>query len=527
MFSDGDIPPQYRVWRREDGSPWQLGHGTAYKATDLRTDDVVVLRFFEARIDHFAEKTTLARLAQTLSKPGSPHLNPVRDLFIRDRTHLAVTNFVEGQSLAEGIAEHGRPTGEAVLGLAREALEALNALHRAGIAHGSVSPAKLLFAPPDDALRIIDGGLHPAATIVAPPAGNAGTADDLRRLGVTLWFALTGTLPFAEGLAAPADASPDWKQLDALPASGSLRSLLALFTRTLNPGGNTRRPQTAADLLAALEAQGFLPRTTHEPAGDEPGETKRDLDQGPQAEEASGTPAVAARRSNPPSAPAAGPTGVRKVSGIAGLAALMIGLAATWFVQARLAQRSEREQSNAPASPIKTTKRPVPETPTTTNLPAVPGSPALTGGPPVSAVGIQARAMRIRDTQPDTLEALKAARELRRVATLPVTNGRGFPTRAEVGQVKEALDVAVSETSQTHRTALVLVLGYSDQSTMEGEAAESQEESDALASALFHDGITAPVYACGLGGREGVPEVDAPVAGDGAFAEVWVAFLLF
>ena len=493
MLRDGDVPPQYRVWRREDGSPWRLGGGTAYRATDLHTDEAVALRFFDAPVNGAADKAALARLAQTLSRPGSTHLNALRDLFIRERCHMAVTNFVEGPSLTEGIGEHGTLSSGAVLALAREALEALEALHRFGVAHGSVGPAKLLFVPAEDSLRIVDGGLHRAAVVLAPPEGNAATADDLRRLGMTLWFALTGALPFATGLSAPVGATPDWTVLDALPASEEMRALSALFRRTLAQGGQTGCPQRAGELLNLLEIRGIQRRPGREQTG----------------RGTAGNPA---------------PKSPQRMAGALGLAALAAGLAAAWIVQAPVAQRSGLLASDAVSANDTTTSAPPPEEHARTALPAL---PPLTGGMPVSAEGIQARAVRIRDVQPATLEVLKNARLMRRAGTLPVSDGRRFPSSAEIERVKDALSATVADTPRNQGTVLVLILGYSDQPTADGGGIESQEEADALAAALFHDGITAPVYACGLGGVDGMTEVDAQAAGDGAFVEVWVAFLLF
>ena len=529
MLRDADVPPQYRVWRREDGTPWQLGSARAYKASDLRTNDLVTLRFFDAPPSQFGDKATLARLAQTLSRPGSPHLNPLRDLFIRDGTHLAVTEFVEGRSLAERVGERGAWKSGAVLALARDTLKALEALHRVGVAHGSVGPAKLWFEASGGKLRIIDGGLHPGATLHGPTAENVGISDDLRRLAMTLWFALTGQPPFAEGFAATLRAAPDREPLDALPASESLQALSALFTRTLDPEEVNERSLDAAGLLAVLETPA-LQTSRQERAAQRPVRTPQDSRIDPPSTSAPELRPALTRivhSTGPAREFGAGPVPPRRTAGILALVVLGIGLAAARSIQGPIHGGAMLPATNVQPQTAAATTASVPEDQTETPPPSTSSVLPLTGGPPVGAVGIQARALRIREVQPETLEGLKSARELRRAATLPIANGRGFPTHTEVAQVKAALVANVPETAQGRPAVLVLILGYSDQPTAQGGAAESQEEADALAAALFHDGITAPVYACGLGGAEEMPEVDTPTAGEGGFVEVWVAFLLF
>ena len=532
MLLDGDVPEQYRVWRREDGSPWRLGTA-AYKATDVRSDDLVVLRFFDARIEGPLDTAALVRLGQALSFPFSPNVARLRDLFIRRQTHLAVTEFIEGTSLAGQVEERGAWNSEKVQALARTALTALSALHHAGVTHGNLGPAKLLFEGPDRTLKIVDFGLHSHATTLAPPTGNAATAEDLRRLGVTLWFALTGRMPFAQGLSAPA-GTPDWQQLDTLPRSVCLRRLVSLFTRTLNQGESSRRPQNAGALLAALEAQGFQPSHSENLAVREP--TRPD-EPGAGQDEWAGTErnpvsAATARSrtpllSTPLSARPETRRGNPKAAGTVALLALAAGLAATWFVQSPLAATGEGPGRKAPPTEGATAAENASATDIVAAVPGEPTPPPLNGGPPVSTAGIQARAERIQRVQPATLEALKLARELHRAATLPVSNGRQFPYTLEVEQTKAALANLNPGAAQAQRTTLVLILGYSDEPETADAATESQDEADALAGALFHDGITAPVYACGLGNPEGMPEIDANSAGSGGFVEVWVASLLF
>ena len=517
MLPEGAVPEFFRVWQRDDETPWRLGDGV-YKASDLRTNEVVALRFFDATVDRPGDKAALARLAQKLSGLRSPNVVALRDVFIRARTHLAVVEFVEGPSLADRVRAHGAGTSETVLALGQVALEALATLHAAGVAHGSVGPSKLLFSREDGLLKLSDGGLHRGAVEVAPPTGNDATADDLRRLGVTLWFALTGTPPFAAGLDAPPEAVPKWEQVLTLPASPSLWTLMFLFAQTLHRGERVPWPLNATVLLAALETRTSKLQRVGEPDPPEPRppdeSVRRENFAAPEPEAAFPVPASATRRRS------------RTSAGAVALLALTAGLTATWFSQLPPAGSRPAGEPTTGQTGHATAAAPTPAEGEERSPLIDPATPPLASGPAVSAAGIQARAAGVQTRQPDTLEALKPARELRRVATLPVPDGQRFPDEATVDRVAAALARSHPPTT-AQRTSLVLVLGCSDEPDAEAAAKGSQEEADALAGALFHAGINAPVYACGLGNFAGIPEVDTEAAGSGGFVEVWVAFLLF
>ena len=541
MWQDGDVPEHYRVWRREDGSPWRLGNGAACKATDLRTDDIVVLRFFDAPVQGPGGAAAMARLGQLLSRPRSPRVAALRDLFIREHTHLAVTEYIEGESLADRVRQQGALPTETVWAVVSEALEALTTMHEAGVAHGSFGPSKLLFPPTGGPLRVVDGGLHPGASSVAPTAGSPGTADDLRRLGMTAWLALTGSFPFAEGSEAPENVPLRWQPLDAFPASTTLRALLALFARTLTSPSN-RRPQTADALLRSLEAQGFEPRTIDDGAANReasrrkpvggsgvfPGEPGVEIpaDAGfvrPAPERQPSESTVLREKRSRSSRRVRGRWCRWRVE--ASLAILVLsGATAVLSLQHPHAADVRASGAKIPATSQAPPAPPAPKVPAAVvKMVAVP--PVETQ--PVSGAGIQARAVRLQTRQPATLDALKLARELRRVATVPVTPGQPFPDAGELARLGGELSSINPGAPNTHRTALVLVLGCADEASADGSVSSSQEEADALAAALAQDGVTAPIYACGVGSSEGLSEVDRPAAGEGDFVEVWVAFLLF
>lgn len=126
-----------------------------------------------------------------------------------------VTEYVEGPSLSEVVAQTGPLPEHQVTGLAVGLLEALIAIHAAGIVHRDLKPANVLLAT--DAPRVIDFGIAHAAdatpmTQLGNVVGSAGwmapeqatghpisSAADVFAWASVVTFAATGRPPFGEG----------------------------------------------------------------------------------------------------------------------------------------------------------------------------------------------------------------------------------------------------------------------------------------------------------------------------------------
>ena len=162
-----------------------------------------------------------------------------------------------------------------------------------------------------------------------------------------------------------------------------------------------------------------------------------------------------------------------------------------------------------------------PSTPDAASPPPAPDVP-LPPSPSVTAAAVAARVQRIKALQPDVGEILKYARELRRVATLPVTDGTSFPSEGQFTRLVDRFDWTKPGSPNLHRTPLLLVLGYAN------DPATSQLGADQMAQVLKQSGISSPIYSCAMGSGETMPEIEeAGVGANGRFVEVWVAFTLF
>jgi serine/threonine protein kinase len=126
-----------------------------------------------------------------------------------------VTEYVDGPSLAEAVADGGPFSFDAVVGLASGLAQALRAVHAAGVIHRDLKPSNVLIGPTGP--RIIDFGIARAMegtsvtrtgmsvgspSWMAPEAArgeSVSQATDVFAWGCVVMFAATGRGPFGEG----------------------------------------------------------------------------------------------------------------------------------------------------------------------------------------------------------------------------------------------------------------------------------------------------------------------------------------
>uniref|UniRef100_UPI0021C232AD serine/threonine-protein kinase n=1 Tax=Frankia gtarii TaxID=2950102 RepID=UPI0021C232AD len=191
--------------------------------------------------DRFRREVAAARLV------SGAFTAPVVDADPDAATPWLATLYVPGPSLHEAVAQCG-PFGPTVLRrLGAGVLEAIVAVHRAGVVHRDVKPSNVLLAA--DGPRLIDFGVARAAdhteltragdvvgtaSYMSPEqaaGGVAGPAADVFSAAAVLVFAATGRGPFGRGdpaamLFRVVHGSPD---LTGVPAdlSDALRSCLS------------------------------------------------------------------------------------------------------------------------------------------------------------------------------------------------------------------------------------------------------------------------------------------------------------
>jgi serine/threonine protein kinase len=165
----------------------------------------------------YDDEVRAAALTEARAAAGVRHDGVVRvhDLVVDDDPWI-VMELLSGRTLAEALAANGPlPVAEvARIGLCL--LDALDAVHRAGLVHRDVKPANIqlcddgrvvltdfgIAAVADDQTTLPSGGLAGSPAYISPERARgetAGPASDLFSLGATLFAAVEGRSPFGHG----------------------------------------------------------------------------------------------------------------------------------------------------------------------------------------------------------------------------------------------------------------------------------------------------------------------------------------
>ncbi len=278
--NQGDAPDQlahYRIARRDDGSPWELGRGAmgiTYRALDLSLDRTVAIKIVapvHAGGSHAARERFL-REARVAAQLRHSNIATVYQFGVDDKTgrFFYAMEMIEGETLDERVRRTGPLDVQTTLAIADQVVAALAVAEKNGLVHRDLKPANVMLVGGEDAanlptVKVIDFGLAKALTASTDQAsltqgGFVGTPafaspeqfgeasldirSDIYSLGLTLWFALTGKTPFKgrsveEIRRAQGSNTLTTEQLKAARVPSSLRSLLksmVAFEPAARPG---------------------------------------------------------------------------------------------------------------------------------------------------------------------------------------------------------------------------------------------------------------------------------------------------
>ncbi len=136
----------------------------------------------------------------------------VRDFFSANGTAYIVMEFLDGMSLKKYLQRKGgKVSVDEILTIIRPVMDSLTQVHKTGLIHRDISPDNILITKFNE-VKLIDFGAakysnpdgHSLSIVLkqgfAPPEqydthGEQGPWTDVYALGVTIYYAITGTLP--------------------------------------------------------------------------------------------------------------------------------------------------------------------------------------------------------------------------------------------------------------------------------------------------------------------------------------------
>ncbi|MHB8659188.1 MAG: serine/threonine-protein kinase [Solirubrobacteraceae bacterium] len=218
------------------------GMASVWLAADSRLEREVAIKVLADVLaldqDYVARFEREARLAAALSHP---HLVSIYDFSVHGARPYLVLEYIAGGTLADRLRTSQKPRWDPVV-LARELLDAIRYIHRAGVIHRDIKPANVLIGI-DGRVRLTDFG-------IAQPSGATRITSTGQVIGTQRYIApeiLSGQ---------PANARSDLYALGVLlgeclrPATSSqLRRLVEMLTKQ-DP---QRRPASAEEALAILQ----------------------------------------------------------------------------------------------------------------------------------------------------------------------------------------------------------------------------------------------------------------------------------
>ncbi|PVE20400.1 protein kinase [Microvirga sp. KLBC 81] len=218
MPEPGRLLDEYRVLRELHCS----SRSHVYLALDTRTDMLVALKIPSTDllhdVDHLKRFIMEEWIARRVSSPhvlrAPPHSHKRTCLYI-------VTEYIEGQTLAQWMIDHPDPDIETVRDIAEQIARGLRAFHRLEMLHQDLRPQNIMIDKAGT-VKLIDfgstrvagvmeamperdrGDILGTAQYVAPEyfVGETGTSrSDLFSLGVIVYQMLTGRLPYGTEVA--------------------------------------------------------------------------------------------------------------------------------------------------------------------------------------------------------------------------------------------------------------------------------------------------------------------------------------
>lgn len=253
------------VWRvRDDG-----GHQYAMKI--LRDSLAEEDASGERSRDQLTARERLRREAMALQKVRHPGVCGIVDMELDGALAFIVTELIDGKNLREDVRANGRYVGDDLERLGRKLIEAVKAVHAAGIVHRDIKPTNVMVSNTgpvlvDFGIAMGEGESHVTRTglvmgtpgFIAPEIIDGAESDEMSdwwSVASVLAFAATGEPVFGTKpmMAVLERAAAGSANLVGLPAG-----TMAAFRSALNPDRTKRC--TPDELLQAIALDALNPQ---------------------------------------------------------------------------------------------------------------------------------------------------------------------------------------------------------------------------------------------------------------------------
>ena len=253
------------VWRvRDDG-----GHQYAMKI--LRDSLAEEDASGERSRDQLTARERLRREAMALQKVRHSGVCGIVDMELDDALAFIVTELIEGKNLREDVRTNGRYVGDDLERLGRKLIEAVKAVHAAGIVHRDIKPTNVMVSNTgpvlvDFGIAMGEGESHVTRTglvmgtpgFIAPEIIDGAESDEMSD-----WWSVASVLAFAATGEPVFGTKPMMTVLErAAAGSANLAGLpagtMAAFRSALNPDRTKRC--TPDELLQAIALDALNPQ---------------------------------------------------------------------------------------------------------------------------------------------------------------------------------------------------------------------------------------------------------------------------
>ena len=253
------------VWRvRDDG-----GHQYAMKI--LRDSLAEEDASGERSRDQLTARERLRREAMALQKVRHPGVCGIVDMELDDALAFIVTELIEGKNLREDVRANGRYVGDDLERLGRKLIEAVKAVHAAGIVHRDIKPTNVMVSNTgpvlvDFGIAMGEGESHVTRTglvmgtpgFIAPEIIDGAESDEMSD-----WWSVASVLAFAATGEPVFGTKPMMTVLERAAAgnanlAGLPAGTMAAFRSALNP--NRTKRCTPDELLQAIALDALNPQ---------------------------------------------------------------------------------------------------------------------------------------------------------------------------------------------------------------------------------------------------------------------------